>query len=389
MKTLSYDIDYLCSKMSDMSGLPIRIYENDQLKNRFSALPFIADPAVPYLNTLLSKQEHVSYYLTEKNDCYGIIRCDEMAIIIGPARNAPFSNQELHDLAFELNITNKDYEDFAAFMNAIVPLPLESLIQMMCSINHILSQEKLNLSDFQLKESTKTVQIEYDQPSNSADAYKSYNIEKQILDIIRSGDISFLEQWSRQAPSVRSGILSDNLLRQRKNTFIVTTTLAARAAIESGMKVDEAFQMSDSFIQRCENCFNLDELNYLQFEMISAYTKEVGKLKNMTNENRISKDVYYYILQHISDPIRTEDIAKAVYMSRSHLSTLFKKETGISLNDYIHQIKIAKARELLSDSSKSITLISDYLGYSSSSHFTRVFIQITGTTPKQYRKRTI
>ena len=120
--------------------------------------------------------------------------------------------------------------------------------------------------------------------------------------------------------------------------------------------------------------------------MIFTYTRKINNLKKLTTKAKISKDVYFYIIKHLSEPIKTEDIAKALYMSRSHLSTIFKKETGISLNNYIHKIKIEKAKELLMDNSKSITLISDYLGYSSSSHFNRIFKQEKKITPTEYRK---
>lgn len=387
MKTLTFDLAYLCRKMTDMSGLPIRIYENSQLINRFSVVDFLIDPADLYIEVLLNRETNVSYFLTERYEYYGIIKSDATAIIIGPGREAPLDNQQLRDLAFQLNITNRDYGAFSDFILSIVPMPLESMIQMMCTINHILNGDKLNVSDLHLKESPASERADYYQESSSADAYKGYNIERQILKIVRNGDLEALEEWARQAPTLRSGKLSDNLLRHRKNTFIVTATLAARAVIESGVKVDEAFKLSDLYIQKCENCRHLDDINYLLYEMIFSYTKEVNNLKKLTTQDRISKDVYYYILSHISEPIKTSDIAQAMYISRSHLSTLFKKETGINLNDYIHKIKIEKAKELLSDSSKSITLISDYLGYSSSSHFNRIFKQLTKVTPKKYREK--
>lgn len=386
MKTLTFDLEYLCRKMTDMSGLPIRIYQNNQLTSRFSVVEFLIDPVDLYIDDLLKRKENVSYFLTERYEYYGIINSDETAIIIGPGRENPLDNQQLRDLAFQLNITNKDYETFSDFISAIVPMPLESMIQMMCTINHILNGDKLSVSDLHLKESSASERINYYQNSSSADAYKGYNIERQILDIVRNGDLETLEKWAQQAPTLRSGKLSDNLLRHRKNTFIVTTTLSARAAIESGLKVDEAFKLSDLFIQKCENCSNLDDINYLFYEMIFTYTREINNLKKLTTKTKISKDVYFYIIKHLSEPIKTEDIAKALYMSRSYLSTNFKKETGISLNNYIHKIKIEKAKELLMDDSKSITLISDYLGYSSSSHFNRIFKQLTGFTPKEYRK---
>ena len=79
-------------------------------------------------------------------------------------------------------------------------------------------------------------------------------------------------------------------------------------------------------------------------------------------------------------------IANAIYMSRSHLSTLFKKMYHKNLIDYIHEVKIGKAKELLKDRTKSITQIAAYLGYSSSSHFSRVFKKIQRMTPLEYRE---
>ena len=385
MKTLSYDIDYLCSKMSDMSGLPIRIYRNNVLCSVYSVVPLIADPAVLHQDVLNRYEKHVNYHITEDFDYYGIINSENLKIIIGPSRSTPLNNQELRKLAFDLSVPAKDMDAFRLSIQSIVPLPLDSLIQMMCTINHILNQEELNLSDFQVKETKVQEKIDYDQSVSASDVYKNYNIEKQVLDIVRNGDLSVLTSWVQNAPTVRPGVLSSNVLRQNKNTFIVTTTLISRAAIEAGMQLEDSFKLSDYFIQKCENTADLDSFNALQYEMVYTFTKEVSKLKQMT-DSRLTNEIYHYVIHHLSDAIRTQDIADHLYMSRSYLSTLFKKQYGMNLNDYIHQIKIDKAKELLTDHAKSILLISDYLGYSSSSHFNRMFKVITGMTPKEYRK---
>ena len=386
MKPLSFDIEYLCNKMSDMSGLPIRIYRDNDLSAVYSVAPLIADPIILNQDVLNSYKEHISYHITENFDYYGIINSENIKIIIGPSRSTPLNNQELRDLAFALNVQSKDIDAFRLSMQSIVSMPLDSIIQMMCTINHILNKEKLNLSDFQIKEDRIQENISYDQSGSSSDAYKNYNIEKQIIEIVKSGNLAALSSFVQNAPTVRPGVLSSNVLRQNKNTFIVTTTLIARAAIEAGMQVEDSFKLSDSFIQRCENTNDLDSFNRLQYEMVYTFTRHVSELKKMTDNGKLSNDIYYYIIHHISDPIKTEDIAKHLYMSRSYLSTLFKKQYGMTLNDYIHLVKIEKAKELLAGNSKSITLISDYLGYSSSSHFDRVFKKVTGTTPKEYKR---
>lgn len=384
MKAFSFDIEYLIEKMSDMSGLPIRIYKKGKLINVYANVSLIYDPVILYFDELNNLSGNVNYYISENFDYYGIINSKDLKIIIGPSRLSPLNNQELSDLAFSLNVPNKDMNAFITSMNAIIPMPLDSIIQMMCTINHILNNEKLNLSDFQIKEG-KNENINYENLSSPSDIYKNYNIEKQIIEMVKSGNVELLNNWVKNAPSIRSGVLSSNLLRHNKNTFIVTTTLISRAAIDVGMAIEDAFKLSDSFIQKCENAKDANEFNALQYDMVLTFTKEINILKNKTN-NHLSNEVYHYIVHHISEAIKTEDIANSLYISRSHLSTIFKKSQGISLNEYIRQIKIDKAKELLKDDSKSIILISDYLGFSSSSHFNRIFKKITGNTPKEYRK---
>ena len=89
---------------------------------------------------------------------------------------------------------------------------------------------------------------------------------------------------------------------------------------------------------------------------------------------------------HLSDSIKTEEIAEALFISRSHLSTRFKQETGLNLTEYIHHIKISEAKHLLKYTDKSLLLISNYLGYSSQSHFTRMFKKLVGVSPMEYRE---
>ncbi|MBR4422395.1 MAG: hypothetical protein IKS69_07670, partial [Erysipelotrichaceae bacterium] len=315
MKAFTIDIEYLCQKMSDMSGLPIRIFENSELKKIYCVVPLIVDPLILFQDELMGRTQHVSYYISSDSDYYGIICSDPLKIIIGPSRQNQRDRQELKDLAFHLNVPARNYESFALSMKAIVPMPLDSVIQMMCTLNHVLNGEKLNVSDFQIKETETIVKFDYEMPVSASDIYKSYNIENQIADIVRSGDTGLLERWIREAPTVRSGTLSTNLLRQNRNTLIVNATLVSRVAISCGMDVSDAFKLSDSFIRRCENARDLNEINALQYELVHTYTREVGMLKQLGADSGLKNEICSYILHHLSEPITTEKIAAALYMS--------------------------------------------------------------------------
>ena len=80
-------------------------------------------------------------------------------------------------------------------------------------------------------------------------------------------------------------------------------------------------------------------------------------------------------------------IAGALYMSRPYLSKKFKEDTGENIADFILKEKTEEAKRLLRYSDKSLTAIGSYLGFSSASHFSRVFKTYVGSTPSEYREK--
>jgi AraC-like DNA-binding protein len=79
------------------------------------------------------------------------------------------------------------------------------------------------------------------------------------------------------------------------------------------------------------------------------------------------------------------DLAQELGVSKEYLSAIFKETTGICLSDYIMKNKVALARNMLIYSEYSISSIASYLGFSSQSHFGKVFKKYEHMTPKEYR----
>jgi AraC-like DNA-binding protein len=76
-----------------------------------------------------------------------------------------------------------------------------------------------------------------------------------------------------------------------------------------------------------------------------------------------------------------------LYLRRPYLSRKFIEETGENLTDFILKEKTEEGKRLLRYSDKSLTAISNYLGFSSQSHFSRVFKKYAEITPGEYRYR--
>jgi two-component system response regulator YesN len=108
--------------------------------------------------------------------------------------------------------------------------------------------------------------------------------------------------------------------------------------------------------------------------------------RNKKEFKQIIKSVCDFIHNHYQDDLTLTQMAEYSNVSISHFSSLFKRYTGESLVSYINQVRVAKAKELLRNSNDKIYLIAENVGFSSQPYFIRVFKNVTGMSPNEYRK---
>lgn len=96
-----------------------------------------------------------------------------------------------------------------------------------------------------------------------------------------------------------------------------------------------------------------------------------------------------FIQQHIDQNLSCQDIADAVHLNSSHLTRLFKKEKGITLNDFVTSEKMRVAASLLKVTKIPVSMIAVKVGYTSFSYFSQVFRKCTGLTPLEYRQQNV
>lgn len=390
-----FDLEYICATMGNLSGVPVRIFEGEELVFYHALVALPRDPMLLYRDSIRAVRAHLGYYVTPQFHYYGIVNSGDTKIVVGPTGPVPSSDQELRELAFRLDVPPDEAEAFVQGIKGIVPLPLESLLQMLCTVNHLLNREKLQLEDIAIADEEqdalhnevqrRRIRRLTDETAEIPLPHNTYDLEQMLLSIVRKGDTAALRQWISRAPAVRGGVLAGDALRQMRNTIIVTATLVSRAAIRGGMEVEDAFTLSDAYIQQCELLSAPDKLTNLQFHMVSEFTERVARIRH--GESRLATQVANYVQKHLSEPISTEALAKELYMSRTHLSARFHKETGETLAAFITREKMEEAKRLLRWSDKPMTAVSNYLGFSSPAHFGNVFKKTVGLTPSEYRAK--
>jgi AraC-like DNA-binding protein/ligand-binding sensor protein len=108
-------------------------------------------------------------------------------------------------------------------------------------------------------------------------------------------------------------------------------------------------------------------------------------LREAEAESPLVRRARAYIAGHQADPLRLEDVAKAMHVSTFYFCKMFKKTTGLTFTDYLGRVRIEKAKTLLLNPHLRISEIAYMVGFQSLTHFNRVFRKITGQSPTHFR----
>ena len=108
--------------------------------------------------------------------------------------------------------------------------------------------------------------------------------------------------------------------------------------------------------------------------------------KNKTSNHHLVQTAKKYIDQHYSEPsLSLSTIAENIGTSPGYLSKMFKANEKVSFVEYLNNLRVARAKELLADTDTKVRDIAQSIGFYSEQNFFRVFKRITHTTPSQYR----
>lgn len=151
------------------------------------------------------------------------------------------------------------------------------------------------------------------------------------------------------------------------------------------LPVEQDQQLAAQFCESADRCGSV----WMLFEYLELATEELlGKIitEKMQADTRPIRQAKLYIQENYMQPLSLEDVSNLVGFNTSYFSTLFKKETGKNFVEYLTEVRMEMAKELLRDTRKSVLEICANVGYSDLKHFTRRFIKHTGIKPTEYRK---
>lgn len=247
-----------------------------------------------------------------------------------------------------------------------------------------LTGERLGLSDLNILD----VQARPERPTapGHRDRYRVWSAEQALLQMVRNGDLDY--KGALDASSMLSNgvpVKSRDPLRQFKTSTVVFCSIVCRAAIEGGLSPEEAYALGDAYIQNCENARSVDELMSIAPTMYDDFICRVHRRRTNPELSPPVQKCVDYIELHLNERIRAADLAALAGYGEYYITQKFRRETGTTVNDYVKFAKVERAKVLLRGTDRTIQDIADELGFSSRSHFSQSFREVTGQSPADYR----
>ena len=206
-----------------------------------------------------------------------------------------------------------------------------------------------------------------------------YNIYHALRAGQKEKTLTALHQYKKQLLQIPYCPLE--LMRTLSTDLVTAFTMFAfeqnidtKQLLYAGRSPGEAILLSSTL----DDIFNvLENTACCIFDCIS----EKSQAETISTIRRIKK----YVWTHISEDPTLETLSEVVFLTPNYISTLFKKETGISFKDYVTETKIQKAKELLKSNQLKIQDVAQAVGYHSTPYFSKTFKRVTGMYPSEYR----
>lgn len=192
--------------------------------------------------------------------------------------------------------------------------------------------------------------------------------------------------------------IQSNIFKEIVNIFLYKSIYSAELEYSPDLKIaDDSINDINSLFERMYTEYSLKSDNYV--DLLKIYLCELllkihriykthGYLnsgKNNYCRQQLIYDAINFLRENHSSKLNLKEISHYFFMSKSYFSLMFKKATGMSVIEYVQNLRIEKACRMLVESDEKVTNIAESIGYTDYGFFNRTFKKITGLTAQEYR----
>ncbi len=348
-----------------------------------------------------AKNNTIYRFFDEYNCTYIFLRlpntCKETYFFIGPYLLDTPSKDQIDAKADILSLTVEQRKKMFLYYNSLPILEDENILLTMANT---LADELWNTSetysmeyiDYKIPDQYEPIQTDFifnDSNEHIADLSfleQNYTNEGLLMDAVSKGKL-------HQVTAVASSIMNNGVnpyfqdsLRHRKNNLIILKTLLRKAAEYGGVHPLHIHTLSSGFSHKIEQLHTIKQCLKLQEEMIRSYCQLVKK-HSLTRFSYYVGQTITIVQYDLTADLSLKKIAEKLNVNPSYLSSLFHKEYGCTLTEFINKQRIDNGIMLLQTTQKTVQEIAADCGIQDVNYFIKLFKKHTGFTPNQYRNK--
>ena len=382
---------FILEKLQKLTGIPLHYYGNGGDILLFSRGftesddPFYTDNALKKI-FLQAAREKPAFYLEQESILYAYFS-DKMGnvLIAGPVLykddvNGAHRYARSHLLSSPPPLVERTTHDLATYITLIYKVLTDVFI------------EERDILSFDTA------------PQEESNQAYSWSMQRQMMDqadferlpaeeeettfrSVARGDVEHIKKhFSRIMLLKHIPMLASDEFKHYEYMICSSITLATRAAIAGGVDPNIAYATSDMYLNLLAKCESIGKMLLLHKDMMINFATLVKQNKEKNDRAILIEKCKVYIEKNLHTHLTLDKIASVLYVSKWHLSREFTKSENTSLTSYIAHRRVEVAKNSLRFSDTPISEIATFLCFSSQSHFTKVFHEITGYTPLEFRK---
>ena len=328
---------------------------------------------------------------------YLILRLPEKepaCLLVGPYTLSPWEEQVLLNKAQEFHISSDIYPLFTKCYDH-VPLVTDSSIlftlintfatTLWGSMDAFSMIELENLNPVSEKSKFEYIYDPKELYHSIEHVERRFQAESEFMQIVSHGQLHKIEMYLNlidiQGMEVRFG----DRVRNAKNYAIIMNTLLRKAAENGSVHPIHIDRVSSEFAKKIELQTSEQSVVSMIKEMARKYTLLVKNHSMQGYSNQVRKALLH-IESDLAADLSLRTVAGLLDMNSSYLSTLFKKETGQTLTEYVTCKRMEHAVFLLNCTNMQIQTVAQYCGMPDICYFTKTFKKMIGKTPTDYKK---
>ncbi|MFA5422773.1 MAG: helix-turn-helix domain-containing protein [Phycisphaerae bacterium] len=209
--------------------------------------------------------------------------------------------------------------------------------------------------------------------------------EKELISKVKIGDRT-------GAKEILNSILGTILFHDPsdlgvlKARIIELLSILSRSAVEGGVDVTTMLERNLGYVTKVMQFDTQEDLCAWISVALDEFIELVYNSQDAKKVTQIQPAVNY-VDANYDKPVSLAEVARACHLSVSRLAHLFKEQMGITVIDYLTNVRIERAKQMLLATNQNCTEICFQSGYCNQSYFTRTFKELVGMTPRQFRSR--